>query len=127
MSTHGYAPWENDSAADWLAELMDQTNIAELIRTKLEEPVTEMSFEEIRAAAGMLLLIGQTYIWPIETIEGDLLLAAAKLKECQKFYTEESFKNLVNTESTLLHMRAINALLEEQQEPTARIWKQWLT
>lgn len=37
MSRSGYAPWEDDIAADWFGDLMDRTGVAECIAATLEQ------------------------------------------------------------------------------------------
>jgi len=80
MGAWGYLPWDNDSAADWYGDLLDETKVADKVEATLKLDVTD-HYEEIRAAAGMVVMLGQVYIWPIDKLDAHLALAASKLEE----------------------------------------------
>ena len=80
MGAWGIAPWDNDTGADWFGDMFDDTKLAEHVRKTLRDRSVEDDFDEIRAAASVMLMLGRTYVWPIETIDQDLTLAASKLE-----------------------------------------------
>ena len=85
MGTWGPASWDNDSAADWFARMFEETKLAEFVERTLNlDPQDEP--EEIRAAAYILVALGQTYTWPIEDLDRHLVLAVAKLEAIKSLY-----------------------------------------
>ena len=79
MGTWGHEPWDNDQAADWYAELFEKTKFADYIEQTLQLDVSE-NYDEIRAAAFVLVVLGRTYIWPVEVLNKHLTLAIEKLE-----------------------------------------------
>jgi hypothetical protein len=74
MGMWGIEPWDNDGAADWFGDFMDATKIREhWIKTITLDD--EDSFEEIRAAIWIFIQLGRVYVWPIDELESDLVLA----------------------------------------------------
>jgi hypothetical protein len=80
MGTWGTAAWENDSAADWFAELMETTGLPERVEEALKLDA-EDAHEEIRAAAYVLLALGRNFVWPVDKLDAHLTLATEKLRE----------------------------------------------
>lgn len=78
MGTWGTKPWENDSAADWFGKVMDQSKLADRVRTELLMDAEKYP-EIIRAAAHIVEQLGHVYIWPIQSLDGDLQLAVDAL------------------------------------------------
>ncbi len=74
------APWDNDSGADWFGDMFDETKLADYVRDTLQNRDVEEDYDEIRAAAAVVLMLGRTYVWPIDTIDEDLTLAVSKLE-----------------------------------------------
>ena len=88
MGTWGGAPWDNDHAADWFGRLFDETHLRDRVVEGLRSPLQR--FETIRAAAHVLVQLGQVYIWPIDSLDQDLELAASRLEEVlEKLHWEE--------------------------------------
>lgn len=79
MGTWSSRPWSNDKAADWFGELFDEVGVRSQVRATLDDEARP--FEEIRAAATILLFLGRVYIWPIEHLTEDLEAAARRLRE----------------------------------------------
>lgn len=105
MGTWGPAAWDNDSAADWFAEMFDETGLAAFVQRALEQD-PEDSPEEIRAAAYVLVALGRNYIWPVDELDDQLRLAIAKLEAIKALYEEESpeFEHTIDEE--LARLRA---------------------
>jgi hypothetical protein len=80
MGAWGDLPWDNDGAADWFGDLFETTKLAKRVEATLNLDV-EDSYEEIRAAASILLFLGRAYIWPIHDLDRHLKLAADRLEE----------------------------------------------
>jgi len=83
MGAWGNLPWENDRAADWFGDLFDKTKLATEIEDTLKLDA-EDSYEEIRAAASILLFLGRTYVWPVHDLDRHLALAADRLEEISR-------------------------------------------
>ena len=79
MGTWGNLPWDNDNAADWFDDLFSRTQLAKHVEETLNLDPTK-SYEEIRAAACVLLLFGHPYVWPIDRLNRHLTLAAEGLE-----------------------------------------------
>jgi hypothetical protein len=127
VSRKGYAPWADDIAADWLAELMEDTQLPQKVRRALEQPVNDVSSRVVRAAAGVLLAIGYNYVWPVEDIDSDFELAANQLEKCLTFETNEHFRSLMEDEVRLLRAKGQMMLLKYEGQQTADLWLRWLT
>ena len=80
MGVWDVAPWDNDGGADWFGDMFDKTKLAEHVRETLQGDPQE-EYEEIRAAASLVVMLGRAYVWPIEQIDQDLSLAASKLEQ----------------------------------------------
>jgi len=77
-------PWDNDSAADWYGDLMDDTNLRKnwlvgINKNPLDQP------DVVRAAASLFLMLGRVYIWPINDYDQDLDLAIKQLKKVAEY------------------------------------------
>ena len=83
MGTWDTAPWGNDSAADWYADLFEKTGLAKEVEEALNLNVNDRH-DEIRAAAALVVLLGRTYIWPVYDLDRHLALAADKLEEVSR-------------------------------------------
>ncbi len=90
MSAWGTEPWANDSAADWLTELIETSDIrnrwyAELGADPGEEP------EIVRAAAWVFIQLGLVYVWPIEHLDDDVERTIAALSALRSgVYADDS-------------------------------------
>ncbi|REJ87879.1 MAG: DUF4259 domain-containing protein [Planctomycetota bacterium] len=109
MGAWGYAPWDDDSAADWFGELFDEIPLA----SKVEEALSldpEECAAEIRAAASLLVMLGRTYVWPIDNIDRHLELAIAQMEKVRAVYEDEpEFSAAVAEEIAILRSRRANA------------------
>lgn len=79
MGAWGPDAWDNDTAADWLGDLVERTNLVkemdQILHLDLE------NYELIRAAASLLRVLGRPFIWPSEHRTRQRKLAASKLQE----------------------------------------------
>ncbi len=89
MGTWGSSAWDNDSAADWYADLFEKTKLAQYVAETLGKDPEEEP-EEVRAAAYFLVVLGKTYVWPIEFLDDHLALAIKKLEVIAQLYEEEN-------------------------------------
>lgn len=85
MGMWGYEAWDNDGAADWFCNLMDNTDFRKHWLPAISH-TDEDAFEEIRAAIWVFVQLGRTYIWPIDHIDDDLELA---IKACDLVLNNE--------------------------------------
>lgn len=62
MGAWGAEPWDNDSAADWFADAFAGIDID----TKIEHALAHKydNYDEVRAAAYLLDVLGISYVWP---------------------------------------------------------------
>lgn len=108
MGAWGHAPWDDDSAADWFGDMFDAIPLA----TKVEETLSLDADEyaaEIRAAASLLIMLGRTYIWPIDDIDRHLELAISKMEEVRAVYADEpELAAAVDDDLAILRSRKAN-------------------
>jgi hypothetical protein len=83
MGTWDVLPWDNDAAADWFGDLFERTDLASRVEQGLRLDAAE-HFEEVRAAAAVLIMLGRTYIWPVDRLDKDLRLAIGQLQAVAK-------------------------------------------
>jgi hypothetical protein len=115
MGAWGVAPWDNDSAADWFGDLFDEIPLAARVEETLNADPEEYA-EEIRAAAALLIMLGRTYMWPVDDMDRHLELAIAQMEKVQARYEDEpEFASAVAEEITVLKSRLSN----NQDGPTA--------
>lgn len=62
MGAWGTKPWDNDDAADWFNSTFDGIDIDTKINKALE--FTYDNYDEVRAAAYLLDVLGVSYVWP---------------------------------------------------------------
>ena len=84
MGTWGHGPWDDDSAADWFGDLFDELPIASKVEHALNLDPDDCA-PEIRAAAAMLIMLGRTYIWPIDDIDRHLKLAITQMEKAVSY------------------------------------------
>lgn len=63
-----YKPWDNDGAADWYGDLMDNTKLRDAWLEGIKEDPID-SPDVVRAAAGLFIILGRIYIWPIDNYD----------------------------------------------------------
>ncbi|WP_206026375.1 hypothetical protein [Roseimicrobium sp. ORNL1] len=130
MGDWGNLPWDNDSAADWFGDLFDETKLANRVEATLKLDAKD-SPEEVRAAAAMVLLLGHTYVWPIDKLDEHLTLAADRLEEILKLgiYSEApDLEETMRLEIQELRGRIKDPASAAQEHPKSaerKWWKFW--
>ena len=84
MGSWGTKPWDSDDAADWAARMMKETGLAKYVGETLQREISADfpgDADEIRAAAAVLLLLGDRYVWPFDERDRHLKLAISRLEE----------------------------------------------
>ena len=106
MGCWGVKPYENDGAADWFGDLWDELPLPKKVEETLNLDVEEYH-EEIRAAAHVLLQLGDTYRWPVGDIDRHCSLAATKLEGLLKsgIYEDAEFQSEITKEIDILRSR----------------------
>lgn len=105
MGSWGVKPFENDSAADWFADLWDECPVPKKVEETLKLDI-EDSHEEIRAAAHILVQLGENFIWP-DSLDQHCDLAVQRLEELKSMeeYAGEDFQEAVDHEIEILRSR----------------------
>lgn len=106
MGCWGVKPYENDSAADWFGDLWDELPIPLKVEEALKLDL-EDSHEEIRAAAHVIIQLGENYIWPVSSIDRHCKLAARRLEEIKamEVYSGNDFQAQLQKEIDILRSR----------------------
>ena len=107
MGTWAFAPWDNDEAADWYGDLMDQTALRAAWLQGIREDPSE-SPGVVRAAAGLFVMLGRVYIWPIGTFDQDLeeaIAALSKVAQCDEYQESPELLELIAKEVKELESR----------------------
>ncbi len=104
MGCWGVKPYENDGAADWFGDLWDEFPVPKKVEETLNLDVEEYH-EEIRAAAYILLQLGDTYQWPVDDIDRHCKVAATKLEELLGIYEDAEFQSEIRKEIDILRAR----------------------
>ena len=106
MDCWGVKPYENDSAADWFGDLWDEFPIPSKVEEALKLDL-EDNHEKIRAAAHVLVQLGENYIWPVGSIERHCHLAARRLEEMKamEIYRGDDFQTEMRKEIEILRSR----------------------
>ncbi|MFZ6798440.1 DUF4259 domain-containing protein [Undibacterium sp. Di24W] len=101
MGAWGVKAWDNDGAADWFGDIFDETRLAERVEQTLMLDV-EDHYEEIRAAAYLIRLLGRTYIWPVDDIDRHRALAADRLQAIVDagIFEDDEFNDAIRSEIT---------------------------
>lgn len=120
MGAWGYKPFDSDDAADWGREFMEKTGIRDEVRKALELDI-ELNDGTIRAAASVLAMLGQHYLWPTDHKEEDLTLASQKLKEIRK--DVEKHQNWSDPEEFFKEIDSEIAALEDKLENPRTIFE----
>src|SRR5947207_6141482 len=101
MGAWGNAPWDNDLAADWFAELVGDTGLADRVEQTLKHRDLEEYAPEIRAAAYVLIALGRNYIWPVDDLDRHLKLAIKKLEAIRRLADYEGMPEIDEEIATL--------------------------
>jgi hypothetical protein len=80
MGRWGTGPLDNDAAAYWLANLLEQTDLVRRVHDTLRLDVVEYG-DEIRAAASVLASLAHAQCWPGDQMEASVGLALTRLRE----------------------------------------------
>ncbi|MBS0660072.1 MAG: DUF4259 domain-containing protein [Verrucomicrobia bacterium] len=105
MGSWGTAPWDNDAAADWFAQMFEKTKLAKYVEKSLKKD-PEDEPEEVRAAAYMLVALGRNFIWPIDDIDRQLKLAISKLEAVREVYSEAAPELVAQLEVEIAALRS---------------------
>ena len=114
MGTWGRAPWHNDTAADWFGVMFEETKLADRVEKTLRLSARK-HYDEIRAAAAVVLLLGHDYVWPVGCLKRHQLLAARRLEELLKkniFCGDSETILMVRSEIACLRARASRKTLD---------------
>lgn len=114
MGCWGVKPYENDSAADWFGDLWDEFPLPAKVEQTLNLDLEE-SHEEIRAAVHLLLQLGKTYIWPVDSIDHHCDLAVRRLEEIKamEIYSGDDFQAVLQKEIEILRSRISKSFRRE--------------
>jgi hypothetical protein len=106
MGCWGLEAFQNDKAADWFGDLWELFPIPSEIEKTLRLPV-EDNHEEIRAAAYVLLQLGDPYIWPFDLRDRHCDLAARRLEDIKgmEIYAHVDFQIQLQKEIDILRSR----------------------
>lgn len=106
MGIWGIKAYESDSAADWFGDLWDECPVPARVEATLKLDL-EDSHEEIRAAAHVLIQLGDTYIWPVDSIDRHCDLAARRLEEIKvmEAFAADEFQEQLQQEIDTLRSR----------------------
>lgn len=122
----GFMPWDNDGAADWYGDLMDQTKLRDSWLEGIKQDPDE-SPDIVRAASGLFVMLGRVYIWPIDDYDEDLELTISQL---QKVLENDSYQDVaeltdvIQGELSELKSR-LKEPLSEHSPSTRPWWKLW--
>ena len=124
MGGWGTRPWDNDTAADWFGNMMDNTGLAEYVVNTLKQEIDDddpgAAADEIRAAAAVVLLLGHRFIWPVDDLETHLKFAVSRLEEILAKKQEGRAEQQIQAEITALKSR-----LEENVHNRPKRVKWW--
>ena len=121
-----FKPWDNDGAADWYGDLMDNTQVRKHWLEGINEDPSDDP-DVVRAAAGLFVMLGRVYIWPIDHYDQDLELTIAQLKRVKE---NDEYKELpelieiIDSELTELQSR-VKGKQKKDQTPSKPWWKLW--
>ena len=105
MGAWGKAPWDNDGAADWFSEVMENSRLPLMVEAALALDAEE-HHEDVRAAAYVLVSLGRPFIWP-DKLDAHLKLAIEKLRQiaAMEIYSEAGFAPVIEQEIAKLESR----------------------
>ena len=80
MGMWAQEPWANDAAADWFDATFELTQLSEHVEETLNLRI-EQHAQQIRAAAHVISVLGENYIWPSSSRVRCIKLAVSRLQE----------------------------------------------
>ncbi len=86
------APWHVPEVKNWLADFHPWHNYAHHIKQMLERKYQQFPFE-IRAAAGLTIILARKGLWPTDDLEDVIYLASTKLTHIRNKIFSKSAKN----------------------------------
>ncbi len=117
-----YKPWDNDGAADWYGDLMDSTKLRDTWLEGIKEDPID-SPDVVRAAAGLFVMLGRVYIWPIDNYDNDLELTISQLG---KVAENDEYKEIPElTEIISGELNELKSRLKKESPDSVPTAKQW--
>jgi hypothetical protein len=95
-------PYDNDSAADLIADFMDQTKIREEWHKQITDKDIQEEPEELRALVWVFMQLGHVYVWPIDYYDNDLEIA---INVAEKLSIDEDFNEIDGMAELLIQER----------------------
>lgn len=138
MGYWGEAPWDNDQAADYFAEVFEKSKIHEVIAATLNEPVTYENCDQIRGAIMLFIQLGHNYIYDCDSYEDHLELCLKKNEELTIYWKDEGgwdgdpeFGNWLKKERSILERRLSNLGVHASKRPALspdliKWWANWI-
>jgi len=129
MGMWAFAPWDNDEAADWFGDFMDNSQIRqEWLKGINADPQDSPGI--VRAAASVFVMLGRVYVWPIKTFDQDLELAIASLQrvvEVGEYEDSPELIAVIGQELAELESRRKRASETKSpaSDPSKPWWKVW--
>jgi hypothetical protein len=126
MGMWALEPWDNDEAADWYDDLMEETRLRDAWLKGIGADPTE-SPGVVRAAGAVFVMLGRVYVWPIDHFDQDLEQAIAALSEvakCDEYQGMPELQGLISSEIAELKARRKPdaAQPESGQAPPSKPW-----
>ena len=122
-------PWDNDEAADWYSDLMENCQIRNKWLEGIKADMADES-ETVRAAVALFIMLGRVYIWPIHTYGSDLELTISKceaLKQVEEYQEVPELIEMIGLELEELKSRRKpeNASQPETLSNNKKWWQLW--
>jgi hypothetical protein len=124
MGMWAYAPWDNDSAADWYGDLMDRTNLRDVWLEGISEDPEE-SPDVVRAAAALFLMLGRVYVWPIKAYDDDLektIASLTRVAACPEYKESPELVEVIEQELQELKSRRKQDKAPTPDQPQQKPW-----
>ena len=104
MGAWGFKAWENDRGADWFDGMFRNTGLYEHLLETLHLDAHEFA-DDIRAAAFIVLLLSESFIWPAGCFVRLARLASDRMQEILDcgVYESPEFKRILLTEISRLN------------------------
>ena len=121
-----FKPWDNDGAADWYGDLMDNAQVRKHWLEGINEDPSDNP-DVVRAAAGLFVMLGRVYIWPIDYYDQDLELAISQLKRVKENDEYQELPDLLEIiDSELMELQSrVKGKSQKKDTPSKPWWKLW--